>query len=259
MVNRFLTLNDVFTVREIASYWGSDSTYNPLPWEQFEEISPKLSAYSMEYIDALIFSDYGQRGIAPIVRNHLNGEYHIDSTNAQYLSRFVLATCYEQWKRYCAAYVAQYNPAENYSMTETGLDTERNSGTDSDTQSYTDYKETNKYGHAVKSSGESGIYGFDSNDAVNADTSVNVTTYEQTDKDGNALEGDTREISGSRTDTTTHGHVKTLEHSFTRAGNIGVKTSAEMLRDDIDLWAKTNLWSMVARDTAQLLTIPIYD
>jgi hypothetical protein len=258
-LNKFLTLNDAFPALEIASYWGSDSTYNPLPWEQFPEIAPVLGAYSMAYVDNLIFSDYGQRGISPFVRNRLNSENQIDSTNALYLSRFVLATCYEQWQRYCAAYVAKYNPAENYSMTETGLDTERNSGTDSDTQSYTDYKETNKYGHAVKSSGESGLYGFDSDSAVNADTSVNVTTYEQTDKDGNTLPGDTREISGSRTDSTTHGHVKTLEHSFTRAGNIGVKTAAEMLRDDIDLWVKTNLWAMVARDTAQLLTIPIYE
>ena len=249
------TLNEAYNGGSIAEYWGNDSQY-PLPWIAFEQIP----AISTAYIDNLIFSEYGERPISPFVKRHLNSEGVIDTTAAVYISRYVFAILYKQFERYCAAYAAEYNPAENYNMRETSLDTHRNSGTDTTTTTYTDYKETSKFGHTVETESNDNIYGFDNDDSTNPDgVKANKGTTATHYKQDTGETGDTKEIEGAHSDALQHGHIETIEHSFTRAGNIGVQTAPEMIEKDFRLWGTNNLWFKIAADVAEVLTIPIYE
>lgn len=249
------TLNEVYNGGYIAEYWGLQSEYPP-PWESYENIPDVSTAY----IDNIIFSEYGNRPISPFVERHLNDAGMIDSTAALYISRYVLEILYKQIDRYCAAYAAEYNPAENYSLRESGLDTHRNSGTDTTTTTYTNYKETAKFGHTVETESTDNTYGIDNDntlnpDGVKADKGTTTTHYKQ----DTGETGDTREIEGAHSDATQHGHIETIEHSFTRSGNIGVQTAPEMLEKDFALWGANNLWYKIAADVAEVLTIPIYE
>lgn len=246
------TLNDVYNGKAIAEYWGLQSEY-PLPWVSYEDIP----AISTEYLDELIFSQYGQRPPSPFVLRHLPESGKIDDATALYISRYVFALLWKQIDRYCAAYAAQYNPAENYSLTESGTDTHTNSGTDTDTDSYTNYKETQTFGHTVRTESRDNVYGVDTNanDGVPADYGETSTHYEQ----GTGEPGDEKTITGTHSTSTQYGKTETIVHQFTRAGNIGVQTAPEMLEKDFALWGANNLWFKIAADVAEILTVPIYE
>lgn len=159
--------------------------------------------------------------------------------------------------RYAADFSAEYNPAENYISHEEDELKETPSGTDTTTHSYTNYKETQKYGHQVTTSSDSALFGFDttSDDGVKSDRSGASTTFDQAE----GQTGDERSITGTMTDSWQHGAKTDTKRTIDRHGNIGVKTAGEMLEGDLRFYELHNLIELIARDTAELLTIPAYE
>lgn len=150
----------------------------------------------------------------------------------------------------------EYEPIENYRMTEKGKDTD--GGTDKTVNEYGDDDRTESFGKTVRTdtlgevnaseslgetntttSGEHSIAGYDQNDSFSPQTkdegSETVNARENTthtDSIINKSEGD--EVSNdylhhAHTDTFSTEHGKTLDHELTRYGNIGVTTSQQML------------------------------
>ena len=238
----------------ICGLWGSDG-YIP-PWSEVPELN-----ISYDKIDKLLFTNYGDRPISRYLEEYLklSGGDHLVDPYLKIVSNYVLDMCRLSWARLTADFSAEYNPAENYSMTEDETVNDAESGSDDTERTYDDYKETEKLGHTVEADDTSNIFGFDNNDTLNPDgvkdgAATNTTTY---GKDTDT--GDTREIEGSHKDTTTYGHTLDRTRNLTRSGNIGTMTSTQMIRDDSEYWSAENFFDRIAADIAAILTIPIYE
>lgn len=130
----------------------------------------------------------------------------------------------------------EYNPIENYSMTETGTDTRTPNIT-----------QTNK--------------GINTN-TVGVDTSITTgkTTFDKSD----SFINDTKTTNtGTNTDTqdinttvTTAGNEKTV-HEFTRSGNIGVTTSQQMIESERQL-AMFSVVDLFVKAIADIILIGVY-
>ena len=130
----------------------------------------------------------------------------------------------------------EYNPIENYSMTEKGTDTRTPNIT-----------QTNK--------------GVNTN-TVGVDTSI--TTGKTTFDKSNSFINDTKTTNtGTNTDTqdinttvTTAGSEKTV-HEFTRSGNIGVTTSQQMIESERQI-AMFSVVDLFAKAIADIILIGVY-
>ena len=130
----------------------------------------------------------------------------------------------------------EYNPIENYSMTEKGTDTRTPNIT-----------QTNK--------------GVNTN-TVGIDTSI--TTGKTTFDKSNSFINDTKTTNaGTNTDTqdinttvTTAGNEKTV-HEFTRSGNIGVTTSQQMIESERQL-AMFSVVDLFVKAIADIILIGVY-
>lgn len=130
----------------------------------------------------------------------------------------------------------EYNPIENYSMTEKGTDTRTPNIT-----------QTNK--------------GINTN-TVGVDTSITTgkTTFDRSD----SFINDTKTTNtGTNTDTqdidttvTTAGNEKTV-HEFTRSGNIGVTTSQQMIESERKL-AMFSVVDLFVKAIADIILIGVY-
>lgn len=150
----------------------------------------------------------------------------------------------------------EYEPIENYRMTEKGTDTD--GGTDKTTMDYGDDDTTESLGrtertdslgevNATESLGTTNtttdnkhsVAGYDQNDSFSPqskdETSENVGAHtNSTHTDAITNTSTSKEVSNdylhhAHTDTSTTEHGKTLNHELTRYGNIGVTTSQQML------------------------------
>lgn len=163
---------------------------------------------------------------------------------------------YEQsWQRLYTALTSEYNPINNYSMTERGEDTRTNTGTQSTsgTQSGTE-KETPNL--TTTSTGENnsngGLYGFNSTENVPSDTTHGTNTNTNTQSGTvNTETGGTS--SSTRTDDLTEKNV----HTFERSGNIGVTTSQQMIESEIEL-RKKQFYNIVFHDIINYVCLHVY-
>ena len=171
----------------------------------------------------------------------------------------------------------EYNPIENYSMSESGKDT--TSGTTSNTigsqTSESSGNNNTTYGQAVQTGKNTNtktgsqtdgryITPYDTENELLAEktktdysnikdsSESSVTTAEHTDNSTTTA----NTTIGGRTDNGTNSSSAT--HEFKRSGNIGVTTSQQMLQSQRDI-AMFNFMAIVAHDIIKLITIGIYD
>lgn len=159
------------------------------------------------------------------------------------IAEMVLTRFHNNWSRLWEAFQADYNPIENYSMIEdeSGESQRMTTNTGESNRTVTN---TGK----ITSSNEraSGLYGFNSNDAVSSDVDKADGTEDRTDN-GNSVEDRT----DSGTDDTSH------SRTLTRSGNIGTTTTQQMLQSEIELRA-WEYFDRVFADVDRLLTLQIY-
>lgn len=232
----------------VCGLWGIHQGDLP-PWADTD-----LNNVGYDKIDAMLATYYGDRPVSKYVANYLGDGGTLSIPSQQIIAEYVRQIFYDQWKRLTDDFTAEYNPVENYSMSEHEESSNTASGTDTARDSYTDYKETQKQGHTVTSQTDTQIYGFNSQTASDADAATNTTTFGAADDTG-----DTLEITGTKQNTLTHGKVDTFERDFSRSGNIGVMTATQMLDSDITFWTSNNFFQKICADIASILTIPIYE
>ena len=162
----------------------------------------------------------------------------------------------------------EYNPIENYSMTEKGTDTrtpnltqtntgkntQENSGTNSQKNTGTNTNTVN-----LDNSVTTGKTTFDKSDSFINDTQ---TKNSGTNTDTTSIdETNTATLAGkTTTDTTetmsTTGNEKTV-HEFTRSGNIGVTTSQQMIESERQL-AMFSVVDLFVKAIADIILIGVY-
>lgn len=216
-----------------------------------------------------------------------------DSAMSAY-AEILLQMYYDKWSHIWDLYVAEYNPIENYNMTESGEDTNVKSGsldrsgaiTRTGSESVSDDieysgKESNTRTGNVESAGlkadnqnddDRKLYGYNSSIGVNSESSTQQSSHKDTQTFNNLKDErsftnrkDERDISttyNSVADTDTRKDTYNditddKTHELTRSGNIGVTTTQQMIEQEIAF--RRNLYfEMVFSDIDHILTIPIY-
>lgn len=210
--------------------------YN-VPWK-LNEISTELD---LQYHG----NHSGDKFISPLINTLLDGAENLTSLNKSLLASTVYSLYGENWAKQWETLSFEYNPIENYSMTETMTDDEKVTEygrTSTRTDNLTDTNTPN-----LTSSEDNSTHGFNS--------STSVPTNEST-----------RRATGTNTDTHTgtQGYVdggtdtETRNYELTRTGNIGTMTSQQMIESERNLWMWKYFETVVFPDIDRVLTIPIY-
>lgn len=246
-------------VKNVSNIFPADATY----YAPFDNTD-----FRGQLVDYIITA-YSNLQIRPTLENYVDG-----------IPDLVIALLNSKKYSYTKLWETtqlEYNPIENYSMSESGKDT--NSGTTSSTigsqTSESNGNNNTTYGQAVQTGNTSNTKTGSQTDGryvVPYDTSAeqlaektktdygnikdnsesSVTTAEHTDT---ATSTSTTTL-GARTDSGTNSSTST--HDFKRSGNIGVTTSQQMLQSQRDI-AMFNFMAIVAHDIVKLITICIYD
>ena len=226
-------LNDVFDDWLTGDGIFTDLNEFSVPWKTGEETDDDLiKNLNMAYHG----SHSGDKNISPIVHEFLISE---DAETRTKLAGIIYTMFGDKWSKLWDAFNTEYNPIENYSMTEheerddittrEGSDTLTMTGTDTD---------------ALTGATENGVSAFNSSDYSDNTKNEQTTTNTET---------------RNMTDTTTHDTTDTLdgERTLTRSGNIGVTTSQQMLQSEIEL-RKWLYFNSVFNDIDTILTLSIY-
>lgn len=239
-----------------------------------------------EMLSFLFYSRSANRWCTPFIDTFIvdvDGEKEISEQSLQMLGRYVKGILEPKWNRLKAVALEQYDPIHNFSSVtvETISDEETNTRTDNltrtdnttRTDSFTNTNErveeidtTEQVEKSDNSNGESGVYGFNSDDSVGTDTNTsellsNVTT----NKDGtvtttdSGTNGGTSRNTGTVTNTGTQANSGTYgrERQSTQTGNIGNLSTQKLLTEEIELW-QWNFAEQMVTDVMHLLTLDIY-
>lgn len=161
----------------------------------------------------------------------------------------------EAWDNIYAALTADYNPINNYSMTESGEDTRTNTGTQSTsgTRSGTETETPNLTNTTTGENNSSGgLYGFNSAESVPSDTTHGTNTNTNT-QSGTVNTNTSDTTTSTRTDDLTEKNI----HTFERSGNIGVTTSQQMIESELEL-RKKQFYSIVYSNIVNHLCLSVY-
>lgn len=191
-----------------------------LPWAE-DAISSELDA---EYYGNVS----GDKPCSPLLRKMVEGAT-MTTTEKEFAASVIVSLCLPNWTREWATLSAEYNPIENYSMTEQMTDDE----------TVSDYGRVHTREDNLKNESKTAVYGFNSTDPSDAGTGEITNTGVVTDRD-----------SGSDT--------HTRNYTLSRSGNIGVTTSQQMLQSERDLWMWNFFRDVVFPDVDRVLTLPIY-
>lgn len=156
----------------------------------------------------------------------------------------------------------EYDPIQNYSMTEIGED--KNTGTDTTTVDY---------GESVNEENISSVTDKHTTDSAKDTTTHSVAPFNEAgyapkDRNENDIGQRTNtDVYGKRSNTYTNGqktdesrleHGKIVNHKLTRSGNIGVTTSQQMIQSEREL-AMFELWRQVASDITNFIACGVMD
>ena len=205
----------------------------------FDKVSADLKLFTVFTSDEMFsyfVNKFGERGFYL----YYDSENATNNTNrvkqaSDYIALYGKSHKYE-YDKLVDTLSLEYNPIENYSMTEKGTDTRTPNIT-----------QTNK--------------GVNTN-TVGVDTSITTgkTTFDKSD----SFINDTKTTNmGTNTDTqdinttvTTTGNEKTI-HEFTRSGNIGVTTSQQMIESERQL-AMFSVVDLFVKAIADIILIGVY-
>ena len=209
----WLTGGGVFSVLE-------DLEGVSIPWSD-DNLAPFLDA---EYYGNIS----GDKPISPLLEKMVEGDVMTDLEKS-FVAATIVSLCNTNWSKEWATLAAQYNPIENYSMTEEM----------SDDQTVSEYGKIHTREDNLKDESKTAVYGFNSSEASDTGSGETTRTGVVTDRD-----------SGEDT--------HTRNYTLTRSGNIGVTTSQQMLQSERDLWKWNFFRDVVFPDLDKVLTLRIY-
>nr|DAG56608.1 MAG TPA: hypothetical protein [Caudoviricetes sp.] len=228
-----LTLNDVYPewiTKGIFSYLNALE----VPWK---------SDISGNQLDIIYHgSRSGHKIIGSLIENYLENNT-VSDDNKITIAQAIFTIYIKNWNALYKTLSLEYNPIENYSMTETENVQDSHKGT---TESDATDTDTNTETTIVNDTANNQLWGFNSTDSVNSDKQVGDTTR---NVDG------TRNTTHKNTDTETKDI--TSDRTLKRSGNIGVTTSQQMIESERQLWF-WNFFENVFSDIDKILVLKIY-
>ena len=217
-----LTVNDVFTDNIQHGIFFYMNILE-VPWKSENNTTTLNMMYHLQHS--------GDKYISPFVCKQLDA-YDELSEDACHAIAKALVTMYKtRWDKLWRIQKVEYNPIENYSMTEleqaNNTDTTQRTGTE---------------GRNI--SGQSS--------AEDSRSAFNKAEMQKTDSTSMTSQ-DTDNMTRNLTDDT----ATTIDRNLKRSGNIGVTTSQQMIESEIELW-KFNFYNSVFEDIDKILTLKIY-
>lgn len=256
------------TLTDVCPNWMSDGIFHHLtnvPW------SRDASTLDIEYYG----NHSGSKRISPLVRRIMGTSETLSETNLDTLASIAMASYGTKWAKLYATLSLEYNPIQNYDMTET----ETGSGTENETtnEDKSHSSSSNRSNQNVRTDdltdGENttvmessdltqNIYGANSTTPVpseRSDTSRNGSNYRNRTQTGTVTDAysGTDSESGSEDNQIIRDKDTTNSRTLRRSGNIGVTTSQQMIEAERSLWF-WNFWQVVFADMDQLLALRIY-
>ena len=234
-------LNDAFDYSPSTNYGIFhypqliDNDGSGVPWKELE-IADKLDMFYH-------LNHSGDKITSPLIDSFLY-EGKIPSANLSDLASIIYTLFSTTWARLWEIYNAEYNPINNYDMTESEneektLDYGR---TDTRTDNLT---ETDTPGVTVTEN--ESIYGFNSADP----SPSNKRETSQTGHNTTANTGTQANVASGEDSITTN-------RTLTRSGNIGVTTSQQMIQSEIALWQWNYFKNVIIPNIDGVLTISLY-
>lgn len=234
--------SDIPLLREAFADWkigdgifGALSTLGEeMPWDDYAE---------PETLDIEYFGNHsGGKFVAPVVMNLLGDTESLLDADRTVLAKIIWTKFGEPWKHLWETNVVAYNPIHNYDMSETRHLERDDTGTQDDSTSSVD---TTTHGRTNEVTDFT--YGMNNSDEFG----------KRSDR-STSQEGGTTSTSGtgSLDRGTTDNRVE--DETITRAGNIGVTTTQQMLTADRELWL-WNYFDQIYKDIDSVLALPFYD
>lgn len=250
----WLSGNGIFS--ELQSFdvpWKDDDIEDALDREYFGNVS-------------------GDKTVSPLIKKMMTGET-LSSTERELLATSIMAIYGNNWVKMWATLSFQYDPIENYSMTEQMTDDETvaeygktstrtdnlshgKTGTETLTPDTTERQTPN-----LTNATSSDVYGFNSQTAVPTGeqtataTGTNTVTKTGTEQTAyNTVDTDT----GTQTVRDGGSDTHTRNYTLTRSGNIGVTTSQQMIESERNLWKWNFFREVVFPDIDKVLATQIY-
>ena len=184
----------------------------------------------------------GNKIIGSLIENYLDNNT-VSDDNKIIIAQAIYTIYIKNWNALYKTLSLEYNPIENYSMTETENVQDTHKGTLESNGNNTDtYIETT----IVDDTSNNQLWGFNSTDSVNSDKQTGDTTrdVESTmDSTHKNTDRETKDITSDRT--------------LKRSGNIGVTTSQQMIESERQLWL-WNFFESVFSDIDKILVLKIY-
>lgn len=184
----------------------------------------------------------GNKIIGSLIENYLDNNT-VSDDNKIIIAQAIYTIYIKNWNALYKTLSLEYNPIENYSMTETENVQDTHKGTIESNGNNTDtYIETT----LVDDTSNNQLWGFNSTDSVNSDRQTGDTTrdVESTmDSTHKNTDRETKDITSDRT--------------LKRSGNIGVTTSQQMIESERQLWL-WNFFESVFSDIDKILVLKIY-
>ena len=228
-----LTSNDVYSewiTNGIFSYLNSLE----VPWK---------NDVSGNQLDIIYHgSRSGHKLIGSLIENFLENNI-VSEENKINIAHTIYAIYIKNWNALYKTLLLEYNPIENYSMTETENVQDSHRGT---LESNGIDSNTNTENTIINDTSNNQLWGFNSTDSVNSDKQISDTT---------------RNIDGSMNATHKNTDMETKDitsdRTLKRSGNIGVTTSQQMIESERQLWL-WNFFESVFSDIDKILVLKIY-
>lgn len=184
----------------------------------------------------------GNKIIGSLIENYLDNNT-VSDDNKIIIAQAIYTIYIKNWNALYKTLSLEYNPIENYSMTETENVQDTHKGTLESNGNNTNIYTENTL---VNDTSNNQLWGFNSTDSVNSDKQTGDTTrdVESTmDSTHKNTDRETKDITSDRT--------------LKRSGNIGVTTSQQMIESERQLWL-WNFFESVFSDIDKILVLKIY-
>ena len=228
-----MTLNDVYPE------WITNGFFNYLnslevPWK---------NDVSGNQLDIIYHgSRSGHKLIGSLIENFLENNI-VSEENKITIAQTIYAMYIKNWNALYKTLSLEYNPIENYSMTETENVQDSHRGT---LESNGNDSNTNTENIIVNDISNNQLWGFNSTDSVNSDKQIGDTTKN--------IDGS---MNATHKNTDTETKDITSDRTLKRSGNIGVTTSQQMIESERQLWL-WNFFESVFSDIDKILVLKIY-
>lgn len=230
---------------------GFFSSFTEPMWEE-DYIAAKL--------DIFYAMTYGAKHPAPFLNMFVDDETgKIDNEDLAVIASTIYEMRSQEWARWYADLKAEYNPIENTEVTETTHEEKSGSNQNDNQRTLNTQTENTGSGSVETETSGSGtsagnVFGFDSSTAVGKETGSTGSTGSS---DTTTSTSNTVSDSGTITDAGGNQYDEEIDRTYTKHGNIGIQTAADMIEHDFEVWRWTFIIK-VMEDISSLISLSVY-